>query len=106
MNGSFVVTTINSPTRILVKAASDAVSRGISVVVVGDGKTPSDFTLPGADFYSVEVQSGLDFKTAEMLSLGTYSRKMIGYLVGLRSGSDDTQRFENSVMLRSRADQS
>jgi hypothetical protein len=72
----------------LVKATSDALSRGISVVVVGDGKTPTDFTLPGADYYSVEAQSDLAFKTAEQLPLGTYSRKMIGYLVSLRNGSD------------------
>ena len=88
MNQSFVVTTINSPTQMLVKATEDAVSRGISVVVVGDAKTPDDFALPGADFYSVETQSGLAFKTAAVLPLGTYSRKMIGYLVSLRNGAD------------------
>lgn len=88
MNQAFVVTTINSPTQMLVKATNDAAARGISVVVVGDAKTPADFTLPGADFFSVETQSALDFKTAAALPFGTYSRKMIGYLVSLRNGAD------------------
>ena len=72
----------------LVSATRAAQERDISVVVIGDGKSPAEFSLPGAEYFSVDDQRRLTFATAEVLPLGTYSRKMIGYLVSLANGVD------------------
>ncbi|CAB4570194.1 unannotated protein [freshwater metagenome] len=86
----------------LISATEAARAKDISVVVIGDGKSPAEFSLPGADYFSVEDQRRLPFASAEALPLGTYSRKMIGYLVSLANGAntvlesdDDNELFES-----------
>ena len=54
------------------------------VIVIGDEKTPPDWQCDGVDFYNVERQQRLGFKTANVLPMNHYCRKMIGYLVANR----------------------
>lgn len=50
-------------------------------MVVGDSKSPADFSLDGCRFVSLEEQRGLPFKLAKLLPEKHYGRKNLGYLL-------------------------
>lgn len=93
-----VVTTIQGPTACLSSLASVASEAGGRVVVVGDTKTPVDFSLDGAEFLSVEAQLGTGSQLAARTPVRHYARKNLGYVSAIRSGakviyeSDDDNR--------------
>lgn len=58
-----------------------------SVVVVGDLKTPSDWSWPGSKYLSIEEQLFIQPKLAELTPWNTYARKNLGYLACLADGA-------------------
>ncbi|XP_059176756.1 uncharacterized protein LOC131956379 [Physella acuta] len=60
---------------------------GWRLVVVGDRKTPSNWSLPGCDYLSLNTQKHLGFSLAFHLPLGSYARKNIGYLYAILNGA-------------------
>jgi hypothetical protein len=75
---------------------------GSSLIVVGDCKTPQDFKLEGAEFYSISDQKSLDYNVLDQIPKNSYTRKMIGYLEAYKSKSlwiqetdDDNAPYEN-----------
>ena len=82
--GCCVVTTIQEPTPSLRALAPRLAETRTPMIVVGDKKGPARFELPGARFYSLEEQVGLDFRLAKLLPTGHYVRKNLGYLLALR----------------------
>jgi hypothetical protein len=58
-----------------------------SVVIVGDLKTPSDWSWPGARYLSVEDQLNLEPDLAKLTPWNTYARKNLGYLACLAGGA-------------------
>lgn len=79
-----VVTTIQLPTKPMVTLSK---LKGWSVVVVGDLKTPSEWSLPNCVFLSVERQKQLNYRIHRLLPYRAYSRKNIGYLFAIRHGA-------------------
>lgn len=83
-----VVTTVQDPTpalqRLVDRVRQEASAR---VFVVGDRKSPEDFQLDGADYFSLRNQQGLGFKLAKRLPVDHYARKSIGYLAALAAGA-------------------
>src|SRR5580698_9429058 len=77
---SIVVTSIAAPNSVLETIAQDSMARGLKFYVIGDTKSPADFSLEGCDYYSVDRQLGLGFKFAELCPTRHYARKNIGYL--------------------------
>jgi hypothetical protein len=67
--------------------AKDSIQRNIKFYVIGDTKSPSDFSLEGCDFYSVDRQRSLGLKVAELCPVRHYARKNIGYLQAMRKGA-------------------
>ncbi len=67
--------------------ASKAAAQGVSLIVVGDQKSPKEFFLPGCDFYPIERQQALPFSLASVLPYNHYARKNIGYLVAASHGA-------------------
>ena len=57
------------------------------VVVVGDQRTPVDWTLDGVTYLSPQMQVELAFETSNLLPWNHYSRKMIGYLYAMSRGA-------------------
>lgn len=84
--GSIVITTINAPT----KAVRDfAALEDWDLIVVGDRKTPADWSLPGVTYLSAETTAVADAtRTAAALPYNHYSRKMLGYLAAMAAGAD------------------
>lgn len=58
------------------------------LIVVGDAKTPEDWSCQNVDFLSLKKQEALDFKIAKMLPFNHYGRKMLGYLRAIEKGAE------------------
>lgn len=85
---TIVVTTVSTPTDPLIRLAHGAKNNGCQLLIIGDEQSPSDFSLQGGDFYSVNRQkdSGLNF--AALCPLRSYARKNIGYLLAMRAAAE------------------
>lgn len=79
-----IVTSIAHPTE-AVKAFAQMVNW--QTLVVGDVKTPANWTLDKVDFLSLEEQFGSDISLARLLPKNHYSRKNIGYLHAIHHGA-------------------
>nr|XP_058967256.1 uncharacterized protein LOC131793794 [Pocillopora verrucosa] len=79
-----VLTTINAPTSDVKKLAG---IEGWKVVVVGDTKTPADWSHPNCVFLSVEKQKSLGYRIHDLLPYKSYARKNIGYLYAIQHGA-------------------
>lgn len=83
---SVVVTSISAPNSELRELSSQCQSRGYPFLVIGDVPSPTDFSIDGCDFYGLDRQQTLGFRSAELLPLRHYSRKNLGYLLAIRAG--------------------
>lgn len=88
MNKWIVVTTINRPTKAIHKIAELVASSGWRCVVVGDKKTPADWSAPGIDYLSYDEQLRMFGRLAELLPANHYCRKNLGYLYAMRHGAE------------------
>jgi hypothetical protein len=96
-----VVTTINKPT-IAIDAFSKLTEKGWAVVVVGDLKTPKDWTSPGIVFLSVNEQDVMFGDLSRKIPYNHYCRKNLGYLYAITHGAqciletdDDNIPYDN-----------
>lgn len=80
-----VITTIFKPTA-AVRAFSNL--KNYQLIVVGDKKTPKNWSCEGADYLSVKRQQTLDSELGQMLPYHHYCRKMLGYLHAIRAGAN------------------
>jgi hypothetical protein len=86
---SLIITSIaGDDNAVLRKYSEDAKARKIHFIVVGDNKSPADFSIDGCDYYSMKRQMSLKYNLAEILPGNHYSRKNIGYLVAMSNGAD------------------
>lgn len=79
-----VVTTINKPTDTIKRLAA---LEGWRVVVLGDTKTPVDWSWPNVTYLSVDAQLALGFSTTPLLCKRCYTRKNVGYLYAVLHGA-------------------
>lgn len=84
---TIVITSIQSPTASVRALARRAGPSGMSLLVVGDVKSPNEYPLDGVRFVSFEEQLGLGFEIARCLPKNHYARKNIGYLIAARQRS-------------------
>ena len=77
-----VITSIFAPTKAVLAFAGNPANR---LIVVGDKKTPSDWSCPGAIFLAAGEKTG--FRLEKKLPYNHYSRKMLGYLYAMRAGA-------------------
>ena len=82
-----VVTSINAPNPVMRALRDGARAAGVRFLIIGDTKSPADFTLDGAEFLDVDAQrrAGLAFGT--LCPTRHYARKNIGYLMAMRDGA-------------------
>jgi hypothetical protein len=86
--GAVVLTSIAAPNDVMRRIALDCSQRGMRFYVIGDTKSPSDFTLDGCDYFGIDAQlaSGLEF--AALCPTRHYARKNIGYLLAMQQPID------------------
>lgn len=87
-NTSVVVTSIFHPTKALQEIAKGVRQNNWNFIIVGDASSPKDFYLEGADFYNLEEQKSLELKLALLCPERHYTRKNLGYLIAIGSGSE------------------
>ncbi|MBK7856145.1 MAG: DUF288 domain-containing protein [Bacteroidetes bacterium] len=84
---ALVITTISAPNKCLKLFAEKCHKNLIDFIVIGDKKSPENFSLKFTDYLSVENQLNLDFSLAKDAPTNHYSRKNIGYLRAIANGS-------------------
>jgi hypothetical protein len=87
MSGSsrfIVITSIFAPSEAVQRFAELAEWR---LVVVGDRKSPPEWSWPGVEYLAPERQPDLGYRLAEALPWNHYARKMIGYLWAIERGA-------------------
>lgn len=95
-----VITTINSPSRAVTEFVKWA---DWQIVVVGDRKTPSNWSSDGAIYLGIDEQRDSFSELARAIPENTYVRKMLGYSYAIRHGAtaifesdDDNIPYENA----------
>lgn len=79
-----VITSVNYPTADVKKLAAIP---GWKMVMVGDTKSPKDWSYPNVVFLDVKAQESLGFKSTKLLKYKSYTRKNIGYLYAIQHGA-------------------
>ncbi|KAF8380929.1 hypothetical protein PRIPAC_70071 [Pristionchus pacificus] len=79
-----VVTSIQSPTEDVKRLASYP---DWTLVVVGDTKTPADWSLSDVHYLSIEFQEAMGFASVNRLPTKSYTRKNAGYLYAIANGA-------------------
>ncbi len=80
-----VITTINNKTDAIRAYENNPY---VSVLLIGDKKTPDLIDSANCRFVSVEAQNNLGFDVVKALPYNHYSRKNLGYLVAIQSGAE------------------
>lgn len=88
MKAALVVTTIQAPNDVMRALAQDARRAGAPFIVMGDRKSPPEYVLEGAQYYSLAEQHRTFGGFSEQLPVGHYVRKNLGYLAALDTGCD------------------
>ena len=81
---ALVVTSISAPNAALRELAEGCRTNGMPFIVIGDVKSPPDFSLDGCSFYSIERQLQTGLLTAAMCPRRHYARKNVGYLIAIQ----------------------
>lgn len=83
-----VITSINRPTRAIEVVSQLCREQGWRAVVVGDTKTPADWSAPGVDYLSIDDQKRQFGPLADLIPYRHYCRKNLGYLHAIRHGAE------------------
>jgi hypothetical protein len=87
-NAALVITTINSPNATLLQVAEGCHQHKIRMIVIGDSKSPSNFHIPGVEYYGLKAQRDSGLAYAKLCPERHYARKNIGYLLACRGGAE------------------
>ena len=88
MKVALVVTTIQAPNDVMRSLAQAARERDADFVVMGDRKSPPQYLLDGARYYTLDDQFREFPQFGTALPTGHYVRKNLGYLAALDRGCD------------------
>jgi hypothetical protein len=80
-----IITSIYEPSEAVKKFAT---WKGWQVVVVGDRKTPKDWSCEGVKLLSIDEQYELFPALAKSIPENTYTRKTLGYLYAILNGAE------------------
>ena len=82
-----VVTSIAAVNRVMREWAVQCRQHGVSFIIVGDAKSPTEFNLEGCHFLSIEDQLALTLTFPALCPVNHYARKNIGYLAAMARGA-------------------
>ena len=88
LTGALIVTSISAVNPVLRSLAEGAEQHGLPFFIIGDTKSPKDFSLAGSRFLDVAQQRNLPFDYARLCPERSYARKNIGYLMAAKDGAD------------------
>ena len=86
---SLVITSIADQENLILKEfTKECEKNDIPFILIGDTKSPQDFSLEGCNFYSLEGQKRLHFNIANIIPEKHYARKNLGYLIAIEKGTE------------------
>lgn len=85
MKKFIIITSIFNPTK-AVKEFSKL--KGYNLIVVGDKKTPHNWSFNNVTYLSLEDQLSLDLELPSILPYNHYCRKMVGYLHAINNNAE------------------
>jgi len=88
VKSALIITSIAAPNPVLRACAAGCREQGFDFIVIGDTKSPSDFSLEGCDFWGLERQQQLPYPLARLLPENHYARKNLGYLLAMERGAE------------------
>jgi hypothetical protein len=80
-----VITSIFNPTQAI---ESFAALKDYQLIVVGDKKTPANWSFENCTYINVEDQLSLSPSLANAIPFNHYGRKMLGYVYAMQQGAD------------------
>lgn len=92
---ALVITTINRPGPIVRAMAKGAKGHKMDFLIIGDRKTPSDFSVSFGEYFDLEAQAAECGKFAQLLPICHYSRKNLGYLIAAERGALEIQETDD-----------
>ena len=87
-NALIITTIASSKNFILKKYAKIAFKNNIEFIIIGDKKSPLNFSLKGAKYFSLKEQKSLKFNLSKILPINHYSRKNLGYLIAMQNNPE------------------
>jgi len=88
-NTFLIITSIANQEHIVLKEYAEKTAKlNVPFIVIGDTKSPEEFSLKGCDFYSIQQQKELTFHLAKVLPVKHYARKNLGYLIAISKGAE------------------
>ncbi len=98
---SLVITSIAADTlEVLHTYAKACAEKNVNFIMIGDTKSPAQFSIDGCDFWSVDRQLTLDSKFAKLCPTKHYARKNIGYIIALANGTDEIVETDDDTLPR------
>ena len=88
MKTSLVITTIYRPNNNIKKFVDGCKKNDWDLVIIGDKKTPKNFSIKYGNFISYDNQLKLKFSFSKICPINNYARKNIGYLVSIKNGNN------------------
>ena len=86
---TLIITSIaSSKNPILKKYAKISLKENVNFIIIGDKKSPSNFLLKGANYFSLNKQRSLNFNLSKILPVNHYARKNLGYLIAMQNNSE------------------
>ncbi len=79
-----VVTSVNQPTKEIARLSQQ---KHFQLLVVGDKKSPQNWTYPNTIFLSTTDQQELGYSILQSTPYNSYNRKNIGYIFALQNGA-------------------
>ena len=83
-SNSIVITSIYLPTQAICKFAT---LKKYQLIVVGDKKTPLNWTCQNAIYIPIKQQTEMNYRIGKYLPYNHYSRKMVGYLYAIKNNA-------------------
>ena len=88
MKTSLVITTINKPNNNIKLFSKNSKINKWDFIVIGDRKTPKNFSLNYGKYINLNIQKKLPFQFSKKCPENSYARKNIGYLLAILDNSD------------------
>ena len=83
-----VVTTISGPNPVLTSLVEVCRDRNWTFYIIGDVKSPPDFSLDGCHYLDIAAQLKTGLRTARDVPTRHYARKNIGYLLAAKDKAE------------------
>ena len=86
-----IITSINKLNRNIQNLSSNSKKKNWSFIVIGDKKSPKNFSLKYGKYYNIRDQKKTKINFAKICPLNSYARKNVGYLLAIKKISSMSQ---------------